>query len=129
MDQERNYGTGKRKDAVARVWIMPGAGQMGATLVNMASGGQTRVSGVFEGVLSLITFLALGSFIAWIPVGALAGILIVVAVSGPSVRNVGAVVAGTLLLSAVVILVTAGRRHPAWSLFLLAGAAAWYGTW
>jgi len=59
----------------------------------------------------------------------LAGILIVVAVSGPSVRNVGAVVAGTLLLSAVVILVTAGRRHPAWSLFLLAGAAAWYGTW
>ena len=57
---------------------MPGAGQMGATLVNMASGGQTRVSGVIEGVLALIAFLALGSFIAWIPVGALAGILIIV---------------------------------------------------
>ena len=57
---------------------MPGAGQMGATLVNMASGGQTRVSGVIEGVLSLIAFLALGSFVAWIPVGALAGILIIV---------------------------------------------------
>jgi SulP family sulfate permease len=59
---------------------MPGAGQMGATLVNLASGGQTRVSGVIEGVLSLIAFLALGAFIAWIPVGALAGILIVVGV-------------------------------------------------
>jgi SulP family sulfate permease len=57
---------------------MPGAGQMGATLVNLASGGQTRISGVVEGVLSLVAFLALGSFIAWIPVGALAGILLVV---------------------------------------------------
>jgi len=28
LDQERNYGTGKRKDAVARVWITPGAGQI-----------------------------------------------------------------------------------------------------
>jgi SulP family sulfate permease len=53
---------------------------MGATLVNLASGGRTRVSGVVEGVLSLIAFLALGSFIAWIPVGALAGILIVVGI-------------------------------------------------
>ena len=59
---------------------MPGAGQMGATLVNLASGGQTRVSGVVEGVMSLIAFLALGAFIAWIPVGALAGILIVVGI-------------------------------------------------
>ncbi|MCM8594115.1 SLC26A/SulP transporter family protein [Accumulibacter sp.] len=59
---------------------MPGAGQMGATLVNLASGGQTRVSGVVEGLLSLIAFLALGAFIAWIPVGALAGILIIVGV-------------------------------------------------
>ncbi|WP_287671358.1 SulP family inorganic anion transporter [Accumulibacter sp.] len=59
---------------------MPGAGQMGATLVNLASGGQTRVSGVVEGVMSLVAFLALGAFIAWIPVGALAGILIIVGV-------------------------------------------------
>lgn len=59
---------------------MPGAGQMGATLVNLASGGRTRVSGVIEGVLALIAFLALGTFIAWIPVGALAGILIVVGI-------------------------------------------------
>lgn len=59
---------------------MPGAGQMGATLVNLASGGQTRVSGVIEGVMALIAFLALGAFIAWIPVGALAGILMVVGV-------------------------------------------------
>ena len=64
--------------ASACVGGMPGAGQMGATLVNLASGGQTRVSGVIEGVLSLVAFLALGTFIAWIPVGALAGILMIV---------------------------------------------------
>ncbi len=64
--------------ASACVGGMPGAGQMGATLVNLASGGQTRVSGVAEGVLALVTFLALGTFIAWIPVAALAGILIIV---------------------------------------------------
>ena len=64
--------------ASACVGGMPGAGQMGATMVNLASGGQTRASGIFEGVLSLIAFLLLGAFIAWIPVAALAGILIVV---------------------------------------------------
>ena len=64
--------------ASACVGGMPGAGQMGATMVNLASGGQTRASGIFEGVLSLIAFLVLGAFIAWIPVAALAGILIVV---------------------------------------------------
>jgi SulP family sulfate permease len=64
--------------ASACVGGMPGAGQMGATLVNIASGGQTRVSGVIEGALALIAFLLLDSFIAWIPVGALAGILLVV---------------------------------------------------
>ncbi len=59
---------------------MPGAGQMGATMVNLASGAATRMSGVIEGVLALIAFLLLGSLIAWVPVAALAGILIVVGV-------------------------------------------------
>jgi len=59
---------------------MPGAGQMGATLVNMSSGAASRMSGVFEGVLALITFLLLGSLVAWVPVAALAAILIVIGV-------------------------------------------------
>lgn len=28
MSEERFYGTGKRKDAVARVWLQPGTGEM-----------------------------------------------------------------------------------------------------
>jgi SulP family sulfate permease len=57
---------------------VPGAGQMGATLVNMSSGAQTRLSGLIEGALALAAFLILGTFIAWIPIAALAGILIVI---------------------------------------------------
>ncbi len=66
--------------ASACVGGMPGAGQMGATLVNLSSGGQTRLSGVFEGVFALLTFALLGSLIAWIPVASLAGILIIVGI-------------------------------------------------
>lgn len=57
---------------------MPGAGTMGATLVNLSSGGSSRYSGIIEGVLALVAFLLLGSLIAWVPVSALAAILIVI---------------------------------------------------
>jgi SulP family sulfate permease len=58
---------------------MPGAGQMGATLVNVTSGGTTRNSGALEGVFVVLAILLLGPLIAWVPIGALAGILLVVA--------------------------------------------------
>jgi len=57
---------------------IPGAGTMGATLVNISSGAQTRLSGTIEGLAALVAFLVLGSVLAWIPIAALAGILIVV---------------------------------------------------
>jgi SulP family sulfate permease len=57
---------------------IPGAGTMGASMVNLSSGAKTRVSGIVEGVLVLVAALALNAFIAWIPVATLAGILIVV---------------------------------------------------
>lgn len=57
---------------------IPGAGTMGATLVNLSSGGQSRLSGVMEGALALVAFVALSSFISWVPVAALAAILIVI---------------------------------------------------
>ena len=59
---------------------VPGAGTMGATLVNISSGGRTRLSGFVEGVLSLVAFLVLARLIAWVPIAALSGILIVIGV-------------------------------------------------
>lgn len=64
--------------ASAAVGGIPGAGTMGATLVNLSSGATTRASGVIEGLACLVFALLLGNFIAWLPVAALAGILIVV---------------------------------------------------
>ncbi len=64
--------------AATAIGGVPGAGTMGATLVNIASGARTRLSGVIEGVLALAAFLLLGKLLAWIPIAALAGILIVV---------------------------------------------------
>jgi SulP family sulfate permease len=58
---------------------MPGAGTMGPTLVNFTSGGRTSWSGISEGVFAILAFLLLGQLIAWVPIGALAGILLVVA--------------------------------------------------
>ena len=71
-------GQGLGNMASALVGGMAGAGTMGATLVNLSSGGRTRWSGLIEGALSLAAFLLLASVLAWVPVGALAGILIVI---------------------------------------------------
>ncbi len=73
-------GQGAGNLASALVGGMPGAGMMGATLVSVESGGTTRRAGVLEGGFVLIAALLLGNLIAWVPVAALAGILIVVAV-------------------------------------------------
>lgn len=71
-------GQGLGNLASTAIGGVPGAGQMGSTLVNMSSGAQTRLSGLVEGVLALVAFLLLGQFIAWVPIAALAGILIVI---------------------------------------------------
>jgi SulP family sulfate permease len=57
---------------------MPGGATTGPTLVNVSSGGRTRRSGIVAGVFSLLAFLALSDLISWVPVPALAGILIVI---------------------------------------------------
>jgi SulP family sulfate permease len=59
---------------------MPGAGTMGASLVNLSSGARTRISGIVEGVTALVVALLLGSCVAWIPIATLSGVLIVVGV-------------------------------------------------
>lgn len=73
------FGQGLANLASSVIGGMPGAGTSGATLVNIASGGQTRRSAVIEGALVLVAFLSLGGVVAWAPLAALSGILIVVA--------------------------------------------------
>lgn len=73
-------GQGLGNLASGAIGGIPGAGTMGATLVNISGGASSRFSGLVEGVLALVAFLLLANFIAWIPVAGLAGILIVIGV-------------------------------------------------
>jgi SulP family sulfate permease len=72
-------GQGVANLASFAVGGMAGAGTMGPTLVNVTSGGTTRWSGTAEGIFVVLAVLALSPLIAWVPIGALAGILLVVA--------------------------------------------------
>ncbi len=59
---------------------IPGAGATIRTVVNINSGGKTRLSGMIAGVLLLIVLLALGPVASQIPAAVLAGILVTVGI-------------------------------------------------
>ena len=59
---------------------IPGAGATIRTVVNIQSGGKTRLSGMIAGVLLLIILLLLGPIASQIPAAVLAGILITVGI-------------------------------------------------
>ena len=97
---------------------MPGAGTMGPTLVNVASGGRTPRSGIMEGGFVVLAVLLLSNLIAWVPIAALAGILLVIAwrmfdkgmfrlLRYPAGRLDFAVIAGVVLVSVTVDLIAA----------------------
>jgi len=73
-------GQGLGNIASSLVGGIPGAGTMGASLINISSGGTTKLSGLMAGVFSLAALLLLSPLIAWVPVAALAAILIVIGV-------------------------------------------------
>jgi SulP family sulfate permease len=111
-------GQGVGNLASCLVGGMPGAGTMGPTLVNITSGGRTYRSGIIEGVFVILAILLLGRLIAWVPIGALAGILLVIAwrmfdkrmfslLRYPEGRQDFAVIAGVVLVSILVDLIAA----------------------
>lgn len=87
---------------------MPGAGTMGATMVNLASGGKTRISGVIEGVAAVVVTLLLGSFVSWIPVATLGGVLIVVGVRMIDTDPLRFLESGSTVLDFSVVLAVVG---------------------
>lgn len=58
---------------------IPGAGATKGTVVNINSGGRTRLSGTIHGLILLAVLLGLGSLAAHIPLAVLAGLLIPIA--------------------------------------------------
>ncbi|WP_445383738.1 SulP family inorganic anion transporter [Robiginitalea sp. IMCC43444] len=60
---------------------IPGAGATIRTVININSGGKTRLSGMIAGILLLLILLGLGPVASRIPAAVLAGILITVGIS------------------------------------------------
>lgn len=58
---------------------IPGAGATKGTVININSGGKTRVSGTIHGLFLLAVLLGLGKLAAYIPLSVLAGLLIPIA--------------------------------------------------
>ncbi len=73
-------GQGLGNIASALVGGIPGSGAMGPTLINIASGAKTNRSSIFSGVFATVVLFLLVKFIAWIPLAALSGVLMVIAV-------------------------------------------------
>ena len=59
---------------------LPGAGASGPTMVNLNGGGTTKWSGIVFAFTAFLVLLLFGKLVAWIPVSALSGILMVIAV-------------------------------------------------
>jgi len=69
-------GQGIGNMAAAVFGGIPGAGATKGTVVNINSGGKTRLSGTIHGLFLLAVLLGLGQLAAYIPLAVLAGILI-----------------------------------------------------
>ena len=74
-------GQGIGNMAAALFGGIPGAGATMRTVVNIKSGGQSRLSGVVHSLALLLIILGLAKYVSLIPLSVLAGILITVGIS------------------------------------------------
>ncbi|MEE9398399.1 MAG: SulP family inorganic anion transporter [Methylococcales bacterium] len=73
-------GQGIGNIGAAMIGGIPGAGATMRTVVNINSGGHSRISGVIHGILLLVILLGAGTYARLIPLPVLAGILITVGI-------------------------------------------------
>lgn len=73
-------GQGIGNSVAALFGGIPGAGATIRTVVNIKSGGKTRLSGMIAGILLLMILLSLGPLASRIPAAVLAGILVTVGI-------------------------------------------------
>ena len=74
-------GQGIGNMASSLIGGIPGAGATMRTVVNIKSGGKTKISGIIHAALLMLIVLGLGKYVAYIPLSALAGVLITVGIS------------------------------------------------
>lgn len=102
-------GQGIGNMAAAAIGGIPGAGATMRTVVNVKSGGKTRISGVIHGLLLLAILLGAGKYAAEIPLSVLAGILITVGIGiidYKGLRHIRKVPKADAAIMIIVLLVT-----------------------
>ncbi|PQJ79429.1 SulP family inorganic anion transporter [Polaribacter porphyrae] len=88
---------------------IPGAGATKGTVININSGGRTRVSGTIHGLFLLAVLLGLGKLAAYIPLSVLAGLLIPIAfkiVDTKGLKHLLAVPRADAIVLIIVLLMT-----------------------
>ncbi|MBO0590986.1 SulP family inorganic anion transporter [Cellulophaga sp. E16_2] len=108
---------------------LPGAGATIRTVVNINSGGKTKLSGMMAGILLLFILLALGPIASKIPAAVLAGILITVGISVMDYKGLKAIPSlpkdikiGPLKLSSeVVVMIVVMLLSTFWNLIYAVG--------
>ncbi len=73
-------GQGIGNIAASLIGGIPGAGATMRTVVNIKSGGHSRISGIIHALLLMLIVVGLGTYVAYIPLSALAGVLITVGI-------------------------------------------------
>lgn len=98
---------------------IPGAGATIRTVVNINSGGKTRLSGMIAAILLLIVLLALGPIASKIPAAVLAGILITVGIGVMDYKGLKAI--PNMPKAEVVIMITVLVLSAVWNLVYAVG--------
>ena len=98
---------------------LPGAGATIRTVVNINSGGKTRLSGMIAGLLLLFILLAIGPIASRIPAAVLAGILITVGIGVMDYKGLKAI--PFMPRQEVIILITVLVLSSVWNLVYAVG--------
>jgi SulP family sulfate permease len=107
-DQEL-IGQGLGNMAAAFIGGLPGAGATMRTVINVDSGGKTKISGMVAGFFLLAVLLGLSGIVQYIPNGVLAGILLTVGIGiidYKGFRHLKAVPRGDAVVMILVLLLT-----------------------
>lgn len=112
-------GQGIGNSIAAMFGGLPGAGATIRTIVNIHSGGKTRLSGMIAGVLVFIILLALGPVASKIPAAVLSGILITVGIGVMDYKGLRAI--PSMPRSEVVIMLLVLVLSALWNLVYAVG--------
>lgn len=101
-------GQGMGNMMSAMIGGIPGAGATMRTVVNIRSGGKTRLSGVMHGIFLLVVLLGVGRYASEIPLAVLAGILITVGIGIIDYKGIGDLIkvprADAIVMTVVVVM-------------------------